>query len=58
MAVFLTHYVGFPLGSGLNGVVGRVTAKRKKAAAKGEGEDKKANVNAAVKMNTGQTLED
>ncbi|MGH3676929.1 MAG: carboxymuconolactone decarboxylase family protein [Mycobacterium sp.] len=58
MAVFLTHYVGFPLGSGLNGVISRVTAKRKKAAAKGEGADRKANVNAAVKMNTGQTLDE
>ena len=56
MAIFLTHYLGFPLGSGLNGVVGRVATKRKKAAAKGE--DKKANVNAAVKMNTGKTLDD
>ncbi|WP_102141524.1 carboxymuconolactone decarboxylase family protein [Mycobacterium hubeiense] len=53
MAVFLTHYVGFPLGSGLNGVVGRVAAKRKKASG-----DKKANVNEAVKMHTGKTLDD
>jgi 4-carboxymuconolactone decarboxylase len=58
MSIFLTHYVGFPLGSGLNGVVGRVAAKRKKAAAKGEGVDKKANVNAAVRMHTGKTLDD
>jgi 4-carboxymuconolactone decarboxylase len=57
MAIFLTHYVGFPLGSGLNGVIERVTAKRKKAAAAGRGEDKRANVNAAVKMNTGKTLD-
>jgi 4-carboxymuconolactone decarboxylase len=58
MAIFLTHYVGFPLASGLNGVVGRVAGKRKKAAKAGAGEDKKANVNAAVKMNTGKTLGD
>jgi 4-carboxymuconolactone decarboxylase len=58
MSIFLTHYVGFPLASGLNGVVGRVAAKRKKAAKAGAGEDKKANVNAAVKMNTGKTLDD
>lgn len=58
MAVFLTHYVGFPLGSGLNGVVSRVAGKRKKAAAKGTGEDKKANVKAAVKMNSGKTLDE
>jgi 4-carboxymuconolactone decarboxylase len=58
MAIFLTHYVGFPRGAGLNGVVGKVAAKRKKAAEKGRGEDKKANVNAAVKMSTGKTLDD
>ena len=55
MAVFLTHYVGFPLGSGLNGVVGRVAAKRKKA---GKAGDRKANVNDAVKMHTGKTLDE
>jgi 4-carboxymuconolactone decarboxylase len=58
MAVFLTHYVGFPLGSGLNGVVGRVVAKRKKAAAAGKGNDNKANVNDAVKMHTGKRHDD
>ena len=54
MAIFLTQYVGFPRGSGLNGVVGRVVAKRKKAAERGDGEDKKANVNAAVRMHYGE----
>jgi 4-carboxymuconolactone decarboxylase len=58
MAIFLTHYVGFPLGSGLNGVVERVSAKRKKAAARGTADDKKANVNDAVRMHTGKTLDD
>ena len=62
MAIFLTQYVGFPRGSGLNGVVGKVAAKRKKAADQGGGkdtvEDKRANVNAAVKMSTGKTLND
>lgn len=58
MAIFLTHYVGFPRGSGLNGVVGKVAAKRKKAADKGKGEDKRANVNAAVQMSTGKTIDD
>src|SRR5947209_4680095 len=43
MAIFLTHYVGFPLGSGFNGVIERVTGKRKNA---GHAGDKKANVNA------------
>ncbi|KUI37616.1 4-carboxymuconolactone decarboxylase [Mycobacterium sp. IS-1496] len=58
MAIFLTQYVGFPLGSGLNGTISKVAAKRRKAAEKGQGEDRKANVNAAVKMNTGNTLDD
>ena len=58
MAVFLTHYVGFPLGSGSTASSARVAAKRKKAAEKGAGEDKKANVNDAVKMHTGKTLDD
>ncbi|HEX7322468.1 MAG TPA: carboxymuconolactone decarboxylase family protein [Mycobacterium sp.] len=48
MAVFITHYVGFPLGSGLNGVIERVIAKRKKAAAEGRAGDKKANVDAVL----------
>lgn len=58
MSIFLTHYIGFPLASGLNGVVGRVAGKRKKAAKAGAAEDKKANVNAAVKMSTGKSLDD
>ena len=58
VAIFLTQYVGFPLGSGLNGTVSKVVAKRRKAAEKGMGEDKLANVNAAVKMNTGSQLDD
>lgn len=31
MAIFITHYVGFPLGSTFNSVVERVVAKRAKA---------------------------
>lgn len=58
MAIFLTHYVGFPLGSGFNGVVERVSAKRKKAAAAGTPNDKKAAVNAVVKMHAGKSLDD
>jgi len=57
MAIFLTHYVGFPLGSKLDGVIKRITAKRKKAAAEGAANDKKANVNDAVKMHTGTVPE-
>jgi 4-carboxymuconolactone decarboxylase len=58
MAVFLTQYVGFPRGSGLNGVVGRVVAKHKKASERGEGVDKLANVNDAVRMHTGKKIDD
>jgi 4-carboxymuconolactone decarboxylase len=58
MAIFLTHYLGFPLGSKLDGAVTKVTAKRKKAAEAGQGEDKKANVNDALKMHSGKTLDD
>lgn len=53
MAVFLTHYLGFPLGSALNGAVDTVVRRRKKAAAKGGDEDKKGNVDTAVKMHLG-----
>jgi 4-carboxymuconolactone decarboxylase len=58
MAIFLTHYLGFPLGSKLDGVVTKVAGKRKKDAEKGQGEDKKANVNAALKMHSGSSLDD
>ncbi|OFJ53194.1 carboxymuconolactone decarboxylase family protein [Mycolicibacterium grossiae] len=58
VAIFLTQYVGFPLGCGLNGTVSKVAAKRRKAAEKGLAEDRKANVSAAVKMNTGSALDD
>lgn len=58
MAVFLTHYLGFPLGSKLDGVVSKVAKQRKKAAEKGQAEDKRANVNAAVTMHSGGSLDD
>jgi 4-carboxymuconolactone decarboxylase len=58
MAIFLTQYVGFPLASGLNGVVGRVSGKRKKAAERGDGADKKANVDAAVRMHSTGSIHD
>jgi 4-carboxymuconolactone decarboxylase len=57
MAIFLTPYLGFPLGSALNGAVDAVVAKRKKAASKGVGEDKKANVSGAIKMHSGKDRE-
>lgn len=55
MAIFLTHYVGFPLGSGFNSVVERVVAKRKKAAAAGKVDDKKANVDAVLAKEAGDS---
>ena len=58
MAIFLTHYLGFPLGSKLDGAVSKVAAKRRKAAEKGQGEDKRANVDDALKMHSGKTVED
>ncbi|KMO67918.1 4-carboxymuconolactone decarboxylase [Mycobacterium sp. BK558] len=58
MAIFLTHYLGFPLGSKLDGVVTKVAKQRKKAAERGGGEDKLANVNAALNMHSGSTLDD
>jgi 4-carboxymuconolactone decarboxylase len=56
MAIFLTHYLGFPLGSKLDGAVSSVIKKRRKAAERGDGEDKKANVNAAVQMHSGSKV--
>jgi 4-carboxymuconolactone decarboxylase len=58
MAIFLTHYLGFPLGSKLDGAITKVIKNRKKAEARGEGEDKKANVNAAVQMHSGGRVHD
>jgi 4-carboxymuconolactone decarboxylase len=58
MAIFLTHYLGFPLGSKLDGVVTKVAGKRKKATEKGHDEDKTANVNAALQMHSGSSLDD
>jgi len=53
MAIFLTHYVGFPLGSGFNGVVERVVAKRSKAAAAGAAEDRKASAKDVLRRHAG-----
>ncbi|OBI06240.1 4-carboxymuconolactone decarboxylase [Mycolicibacter heraklionensis] len=54
IAIFITHYVGFPLGSGLNAVVEKVIARRKKAAAAGKSEDKKANAAAVLDKQKGK----
>ncbi len=58
MAIFLTHYLGFPLGSKLDGAVSKVAKQRKKAAQESAGEDKRANVNAAVRMHSGGRVHD
>ena len=59
MAIFLTHYLGFPLGSKLDGAVTKVAKQRRKSAQQGkDAEDKKANVNAALKMHSGSKLDD
>ncbi len=57
MAIFLTHYLGFPLGSKLDGVVTKVAGKRRKATRKAT-EDKRANANAALNMHSGSNLGD
>jgi 4-carboxymuconolactone decarboxylase len=53
MAIFLTHYLGFPLGSKLDGVVTKVAKQRKKGEGRDTAEEKRANVNAAVQMHSG-----
>jgi 4-carboxymuconolactone decarboxylase len=58
MSIFLTHYVGFPLGSKLDGAIHRVVAKRKKAENSGAARDNKDNVNDAVQMYAGRDLHD
>ncbi|AKN16082.1 4-carboxymuconolactone decarboxylase [Mycobacterium haemophilum DSM 44634] len=54
LAVFITHYVGFPLGSRLNSAVERVAAKRKKAADNGTPADTKANVADVLAKESGE----
>ena len=61
VAVFITHYLGFPLGSKLDGAVSKVVRQRRKAAEKAQGagaEDKRANVDAALRMHSGKSLDD
>jgi len=58
MAIFITHYVGFPLGSGFNGVVERVAAKRQKAADAGKSDDRKASAGEALKMHSAKKSAD
>jgi 4-carboxymuconolactone decarboxylase len=58
MSIFITHYVGFPLGSKLDGAIHRVVAKRKNAEKAGAARDNKDNVNDAVQMYAGRDLHD
>ena len=61
VAVFITHYLGFPLGSKLDGAVSKVVRQRRKAAEKAQGagaEDKRANVDAALRMHSGKSLDE
>ena len=62
MAIFLTHYLGFPLGSKFDGVVTKVAKQRRKAAERGEtgdsAADKKANLDAALNMHSGSARDD
>jgi 4-carboxymuconolactone decarboxylase len=58
MAIFLTHYLGFPLGSKLDGVVTKVAKQRRKAAKSGRSEDTKANLDAALNMHSGSTRDE
>ena len=62
MAIFLTHYLGFPLGSKLDGVVTKVAKQRRKAAERGDAgdtaADKKANLDAALNMHSGSARDD
>jgi 4-carboxymuconolactone decarboxylase len=55
LAVFITHYVGFPLGSRLNSAIERVVAKRKKAAKNGLQADTKANVAEVLAKEAGES---
>jgi len=58
ISIFITHYVGFPLGSKLDGAIHRVVQKRKKAEAAGAARDEKDNVNEAVQMYARKDLHD
>lgn len=55
LAVFITHYVGFPLGSRLNSAIERVAAKRKQAAENGSLPDTKANVAEVLAKESGKS---
>ncbi|MCV7123922.1 carboxymuconolactone decarboxylase family protein [Mycobacterium lacus] len=52
LAIFITHYVGFPLGSRLNSAIERVAAKRKKDGARA---DAKANAAEVLAKEAGES---
>lgn len=55
LAVFITHYVGFPLGSQLNNAIERVAAKREKATDNCSSADLKANVAEILAKESGES---
>lgn len=55
LAVFITHYVGFPLGSRLNSAIERVASKRKKAAASGSLPDARSNAAEVLAKEAGKS---
>lgn len=54
MAIFITHYVGFPLGSGLNSTIEKVIAKRRSDAAVGRADDPGADAGTVLARHTGE----
>ena len=58
MAIFLTHYVGFPLGSKLDGAFKAWSPNARRPRRRATARDKKDNVNAAVKMHVGRNTHD
>ena len=58
MAIFLTHYWASRWARSSTEWSREVIKSRKKAAAAGKGEDKKANVNDAVQMHSGGKVHD
>lgn len=57
MAIFITHYVGFPLGSAFNSTVEKVIAKRRKDAAAGRAADPGAAADEVLNRHTGEPTE-
>ena len=59
MAIFLTHYVGFPLGSKLDGVVRRVAGQAQEGRGEGQRRGQEGTTSTTpCKMHVGRTLDD